>query len=229
MDKAKPYGLGPDINSIFAFLRARFGISAIDARARLQRLPCDPHTTLQEHAATVMKLAQIAYSNLPQANRERYTYDAFVQSVNDLGLHHQFLARGVTTVEGALAEGEAYLLANHMHKNHRVSRQVDIEPSAALADPNAGPPARQCGTADGRIEGRTTDRHVSQASLHIDPKDQVGTAREPFGPPAQSPGTGHNLCWECERPGHFQRYCPLIPQGLNYRGPQMFPPTAGWR
>jgi len=35
MDKAKPYGLGPGINSIFASLRARFGISAIDARAIL--------------------------------------------------------------------------------------------------------------------------------------------------------------------------------------------------
>jgi len=38
IDKAKPYGLGPDIDCIFASLRARFGISAIDAQARLQRL-----------------------------------------------------------------------------------------------------------------------------------------------------------------------------------------------
>jgi len=140
MDKAKPYGLGPDINSTFASLWAHFGIPAINARAWLQRLRCDPHTSLQEHAATMMRLAQIAYSDLPQANHERYTYDAFVQSVNDLGLHRQFLARGVTMVEGALAEGEVYLLANHMHKNCGVSRQVDAEPSAALADPNAGPP-----------------------------------------------------------------------------------------
>jgi len=106
MDKAKPYGLGPDINGIFASLQARFGISAVDARAQLQRLRRDPHTPLQEHAATVMKLAQITYSDLPQANRERYAFDAFVQSVNDLGLHHQFLARGVTTVEGAFHKGK---------------------------------------------------------------------------------------------------------------------------
>jgi len=59
MDKAKPYGVGPDINGIFAFLRARFGISATDARARLQWLRRDLHTMLQEHAATVMRLAQI--------------------------------------------------------------------------------------------------------------------------------------------------------------------------
>jgi len=58
-DKAKPYETGPDIDGIFASLRARFGISAIDARAHLQRLRRDPHTMLQEHATTVMRLAQI--------------------------------------------------------------------------------------------------------------------------------------------------------------------------
>jgi len=138
MDKAKPYGLGPDINSIFASLQARFGISAIDARVRQQILRCDPHTSLQKHAATVMKLAQIAYSDLPQTSRERYTYDAFVQSVNDLGLHYQFLARAVITAEGALAEREANLLANHTHKNRGASRRADLEPSAAAADLDAG-------------------------------------------------------------------------------------------
>jgi len=55
-DKAKPYGTGPDIEGIFASLCACFGISAIDARARLQRLRRDPHTTLQEHATTAICL-----------------------------------------------------------------------------------------------------------------------------------------------------------------------------
>jgi len=58
---------------------------------------------------------------------------------------------------------------------------------------------------------------------------QVDTAREPLGLPAPSPGMGHKFCWECGRPGHFQRYCPLLRQRLNYRGPQMFPLTAGQR
>jgi len=47
-----------------------------------------------------------------------------MQSINDLGLYHQFMVRGVTTVKGALREGEACLLANQMHRNYRVSRQV---------------------------------------------------------------------------------------------------------
>jgi len=182
IDKAKLYGLGPDINSILASLPARFGISAIDAWARIQKLRHDPHTSLQEHAATVMKLAQIAYSDLPQANCEKYTYDAFVQFVNDLGLHHQFLARGVTTVEGALAEGEAYLLVNHMHKNRGISCQVDIEPSAALTDPNSGPPAPanvEQLTAVSKV-AQLTDMLAKLVSV-LTLKDPVDTAREPLG------------------------------------------------
>jgi len=70
-DKAKSYGLGLDIDGIFAALRARFGISTTDARVHLQRLWCDPHTSLQKHAATVKKLAQIAYSYLSPVNQER--------------------------------------------------------------------------------------------------------------------------------------------------------------
>jgi len=132
--------VGTGHDSIFASLRARFAISAIDARTRLQRLRRDPRTRLQEHAATVMKLAQIACSDLLQANREGYTFDAFVQSVNDLGLHHQFLARGVTTVEDTLAEGEAYLLANQMHRNCGVCRQVEVERQATRDDTEAGLP-----------------------------------------------------------------------------------------
>jgi len=52
MDKARPYRVGPDIDGIFASVRARFGISVIDARAHLQRLWRDPHTSLQEPCRT---------------------------------------------------------------------------------------------------------------------------------------------------------------------------------
>lgn len=58
-----------------------------------------PRTLLQEHTATVKILAHIAYGDLPAQHQERYTYDAFVQSLNNLGLHHQLQAKGVTTVE----------------------------------------------------------------------------------------------------------------------------------
>jgi len=61
------------------------------------------------------------------------------------------------------------------------------------------------------------------------PPNQVDTAREPSGPQAQSPGTGHPFWWECGRPGHFQKSCPELQPGLNYHGPQTLPPPVGRR
>jgi len=229
-DKAKPYGTGPDIDGIFASLQARFGISAIDARARLQRLRRDPHTPLQEHATTMMRLAQIAFRDLPQANREIYTYDAFVQSINDLGLHQQFLARGITTVKGALTVGEAYLLVSHMHRNCMASCQVDMEPSAASAAPNAETPAVANVTQMTMASkvAQMTDMLAKLVSA-LAPPNQIDNAREPSGPRTQSPGTGHPFCLECGRPVHFQKSCPQLQPGLNYHGPRTFPPPAGRR
>jgi len=101
-EQDKPYGLGASVDGIFTALQARFGISVVDTRARLQGLHREARTPHQDHAIMVKRLAQIAYSDLPETHWERYTYDAFVQSLNDLGLHHQLQARGVTTIEDAL-------------------------------------------------------------------------------------------------------------------------------
>jgi len=188
----------------------------------------DPHTPLQEHATTVMRLAQIAFRDLPQVNRERYTYDAFVQSINDLGLHYQLLARGVTTVEDALAEGEAYLLGNHLHWNRVTFRQVDMEPSAAPTASNAKNPAvAKVMTAASKV-AQMTDMLAELVSA-LAPPSQLDTARELDGPPVQSPGRGHSLCWECGRQGHFQKHCPQLHPGLNYDGPQTIPRPASRR
>jgi len=233
MDKAKPYGSGSDIDSIFASLRACFGISAIDARTHLQRLRRDPHTPLQEHATMVMKLAQIAYSDLPQANHERYTFDAFVQSFNDLGLNHQFLARGITTVENALAEGEAHLLANQMHRNRGNSRQVEIKPMNTVAYHEAEPSATAAVgqlTAASKV-AQLTDMLVKLIATltHQAPVDTTYETLRPPAPLAPPLGETVSFCWECGNQGHFHSYCPLLAPGLNYRGPQMFPPPVDRR
>jgi len=194
-------------------------------RGPIYRLRRNPHTMLQEHVTSVMRLAQIAFRDLLQANRDRYTYDAFVQSINDLGLHHQFLARGVTTVEGALALAEAYILASHMHRNRMASRQVDAEPSAAPSVPNAETPAVANVTPmtlASKVDHMTDMLPKLVAALV--PPNLVDNTHEPSGPRAQSPGTGQPFCWGCGRPGHFQKSCPQLQPGLNYHGLQTLPP-----
>lgn len=74
------------------------------------------------------RLAQIAYSDLPETDREHYTYDTFVQSLHDLGLHHQLQARGVTMIKDALHKGEAYILAKQFHRAQVSSQQITMGP-----------------------------------------------------------------------------------------------------
>jgi len=137
-EKAKSYGLGTDVDSTFTFLRTRFGIFASDPRVCLKGLQRDPCMSLREPAVTVKSLAKIAHSKLLPANCERYAYEAFMQSLGDLGLHHWFLAVGANLVEDTLRQGEAYLQANKLHKTHMSSHKVESE--TWEVQPESAPP-----------------------------------------------------------------------------------------
>jgi len=223
VEQAKPYRLGTSVDGTFAALRARFGISIVDARARLQRLCRETLTSLQDHATTVKRLAQIAYSDLPEAHRERYSYDAFVQSLNDLGLHHQLQAREVTTIEDTLCEGEAYLLAQQLHRAHTSCLQVMVEP---LAEHNEL--LNQVATATHSLLEAEVDRMADMleklvavlacASPTEPPEDLCSRRRSPPRPTA--------LCWECGGRGHLRMGCPQYKKELNSHGPRVPPNTA---
>jgi len=126
--EAKPYGQRPSIDGIFAALRDRFGITALNARFRLQRLLRKEDIPLQDHALVVKRLARIAHSDLPETQRRCYIFEDFTQSINHSGLHHQLQAKGVTSIEAALQEGEAYLQAQRLYETPqqetRLSRQT---------------------------------------------------------------------------------------------------------
>jgi len=114
--EAKPYGHRPSVDGIFIALWGRFGISASDARSRLQGLLRREDTSLQDHALTVKRLARIAYSDLSETQRRRYILEDFTHSINHPSLPHRFQAKGVTSIEAALQEGEAYLQAQRLYE-----------------------------------------------------------------------------------------------------------------
>jgi len=105
-----------------------------------------------------------------------------------------------------------------------------MEPSAAPAAPNAENPAvaNETQMTVASKVAQMTDMLAKLVSV-LAPPNQVDNTREPSGPRAQSPGTGHPFCWECGRPGHFQKSCPELQSRLNYHGPQTLPPPAGCR
>jgi len=115
-----------------------------------------------------------------------------------------------------------------MHRNRVASHQVDMEPSAAPAAPNAETPA-VANVTHMKVASKVdqlTDMLAKLVAASALP-NQVDNAHEPSGPQTRSPGTGQPFCWECGRPGHFQKSCLQLQPGLNYHGPQTLPPPAG--
>jgi len=132
--EAKPYGHRPNVNGIFIALQDRFGIIALDARSRLQRLLRKEDTSLQDHALAVQRLARIAYSDLPETQRQQYTLGDFTQSFNYPSLNHQLQEKGVTSIEVALREGEAYLQAQRLYETPQQVAHLQGERPANTTD-----------------------------------------------------------------------------------------------
>jgi len=56
----------------------------------------------------VDQLVQVAYANVDLETRQSLVFDAFLQSLNNLGLQRYLLAAGVDIIDAALTRGRAY-------------------------------------------------------------------------------------------------------------------------
>jgi len=169
----------------------------------------------------VKRLAQIVYSDLPEVHRERYTYDAFVQSLNDLGLHHQLQARGVTTIEDALHEGEAYLLAKHLYRAHVSSQQITVEPGPDT--PTQVAAATTLSPLEVEVDRMAAMLEKLMAILaRYNPTEPT---QRPLRPRVKAPRPAA-LCWGCGNCGHLRANCPQSGKELNSHGPRTPPNPA---
>jgi len=91
-------------------------------------------TPLRDHATLVKRLARSAYSDLPETHQRSYTLTDFLQSLNDMGLHHQLQARGVISLEDALQVGEDYLRARRLYTEETKGTRVTTKAVQSLGD-----------------------------------------------------------------------------------------------
>jgi len=126
-EPAKLYGIGQDVEEKFEVLRARFGLIARDARVQLQGLRRNPKTSLQEQAIVVERLAQVTYGDLPADSPQSMALDAFLQSVNNLGLKQHLLMAKVETMERALRLGNTYFQADSAYWPGTTIQQVGAD------------------------------------------------------------------------------------------------------
>jgi len=96
---AKSYAIGEDVGQIYQALRDRFGLTARDARTKLQNMRRDRRTSLQDHANAIERLALIAFSLTILEEWRELVYEAFFSTVNDSALQKHYLAAKITTIE----------------------------------------------------------------------------------------------------------------------------------
>jgi len=175
---AKPYGISQDVGDIFEALRARFGLTARDARVQLQGLRRNPKTNLREHVTVVDRLAQVAYGDLPADSRQSLALDAFLQSNNNLGLKQHLLVAEVETMERALRLGNAYFQADSVCRPGMTIQQVGADDDVSTSPMKAA--VHVAMAAAGEPTSLTTSL-VRELLAEIRQLRQQSTAERPQG------------------------------------------------
>ena len=108
-ESAEDCGREATVQAIYAALRARFGLSPREARSGLSVLRMDSRTSLQEHAAEVERLVNIAYGDLPPKHRARMRLETFCSTLGYLPLQRHLLAVPTHTLEDTVRAGNEFL------------------------------------------------------------------------------------------------------------------------
>ena len=216
---AKPYGIGQTVDDICEALRARFGLTARDARVQLQSLRRNPKTNLREHATVVERLAQVAYGDLPADSRQSLALDAFLQSINNLGLKQHLLVAEVETMERALRLGNAYFQADSTCRPGATVQQVGADDDVSTSPAKIAVHVAKA-TADEPTD--LTTSLVRELLAEIRQLRQQSTVERPRGLPTDVDERRRpRVCWGCGSGGHFIRSCPHgRGRQLNGNGPR---------
>jgi len=191
---AKPYGLGQDVGDIFEALRARIGLTARDARGQLKGLKRNLKTNLREHLTVVKRLAQVATGDFLADSRQSLAPDAFLQSINNLGLKQHLLVAKVETMERALRFGNAYFQAGSTCRSGTTIQQVGADDDMSTS---AAKTAVHVATAAAKKPTSLTSSLVQELLTKIRQLRQQSTVEKPQGSSTAVDDRQHPVCWGC--------------------------------
>jgi hypothetical protein len=194
-DEARDCGGAEDVESIQEALRARYGLTAREARSRLTQLRKDYKTPLQEHAAWVEELMKVAYPDLGSATRTEMAVDHFTHSLGNASLQRHLLAVKPDTLTGAVRAGNEYLQVKTPY--HGGVKQVEEESPAE-------PPVLSQVQADPMVVLTEALTKLSKQMSELQ-----GQVSRKGGPRRD---TSNIKCFTCGKLGHFQSKCPEKPQ-----------------
>ena len=228
---AQDCGNAETVEGVLQALQARFGLSVREARNQLTALRKAPKATLQEHAAEVTRLSNVAYADLPVEHRHRLTLDIFQSSLGNAYLQRHLLAVNTPTLEEAVRAGNEFLqIKPTSFPNPHVHMIEDEEQEFTNIKEVRTTPLDELKRMMEKLTGEIEILKKAQ-------KESVQFQTKPANPSTQinrNPGFTNSehlsksvMCWTCGQPGHLKRQCRnnawnQIGQRMtgNYTGPQ---------
>lgn len=211
---AKACGRGDSVDSIFTALRAKYGLTVREARARLNNRK-DPKVSLQAHATEIERLTNIAYADLPEQYRANMALDTFSTTVGNTYLQRHLLAVAPDTLEAAVRAGNEFLQVQHVSQRFNSGTTImNLEDSeegtqesvkVAMADTKSA-------TMDDVLAA------LKELTLSMTNR-QPRTNNEASGQ-TQSLARRTATCWGCGAVGHIRRQCPNQGSNLTTRPKQ---------
>jgi hypothetical protein len=194
---SKDCGRAASVGGVFSALRARYGLSPREARARLSALRKDVKMTLQEHASAVDRLSQLAYADLPPHHRDDLALETFCNTLGNMSLQRHLLAIQARNLEQAVRAGNEFLQVQApLHQGTSAIRAVEddhLNPDDCIAAVNPSLMSTLI-----QLMQQLTDK---VDKLQIRPSGVVKAKSED-----RSAG-----CWGCGQEGHTRRACKINP------------------
>lgn len=197
---ARDCGKAPDVEGVFNNLRARYGLTPREARARLAALKKEARTSLQEHATEVERLVGVAYNGMNVDQQRDMAVETFASTLNHPALQRHLLAVATPTLETAVRAGGEYLQIRPSQSGPAV-RAIDEEGSEA---DRVSPVTSETlmTTMMGVMQGLISQLEKMAA------RTEQGRAKKGQEKAAKK-------CWGCQKEGHLRRDCPTQPWEAN--------------
>ena len=193
---ARDCGKAPDVEGVFTNLRARYGLTPREARARLTVLRKEARTTLQEHATEVEHLVRVTDHGMNVDQQRDMAVETFASTLNHPALQRHLLAVDTPTLEVAVRAGGEYLQIRPSQSGTAV-RTVDDESSET---DRVSPVTSESlmTTMIGVMQGLLSQLEKMAA------KTEQGQAKKSQEKTAKK-------CWGCQKEGHLRKNCPTQP------------------
>lgn len=194
---AKECGKAEDLGGILKALRARFGTSPREARARLLNSKKEYRTSLQEHAAEIEGLVNLAFGDLPLRHRQELALEHFNSSLGNAFLQRHLLAVRANNLEEAVNAGNEFL---QIRPNTPSVVRTVLEEDSTTNVP-------EINTTQTRVDPMSA---LLAAIQHLTKEVETLKNSKNTGEQTRRPFR-EAQCWGCGKTGHIRKKCPSHP------------------